>query len=321
MRRARSSSAVRLNRPATWIAGAISTYWKADFSAFRTPGHYILRAATANSVVSSCSFQIDDDLLERTTLSNVLFYFKGQRASGDMDRADRHLAAARRSGHRGRAWRLVRRHRRLRHSSLAPEPDLILQSAAGAAGRMDAACELQHARRRGTMTTSANMSGAFWMKACSARIFWCASSGRTDRSSRASTDRGRQKLAKDRKIGNPNWRTQIKTKASESTERAAPVASGPHAYEAGYRAGAGMSIAALALASTMPAGWRLYARAISADRRRRLRLSGSAQSRAAERPHGKYPGRLLRVDGRDGAVSRQLTRRSISRRRTSAPHT
>jgi hypothetical protein len=60
------------------------------------------------------------------------------------------------------------------------------------------------------------------------------------------------KLAKDRKIGNPNWRTQIKTKASESTESASAVISGPHVYEAGYRAGGGMSIAALALASTMP---------------------------------------------------------------------
>src|SRR5581483_2686742 len=63
---------------------------------------------------------------------------------------------------------------------------------------------------------------------------------------------GPQKLAKDRRIGNPNWRTQIKTKASQSTERPSDAALGPHAYEASYRAGGGMSIAALALASTMP---------------------------------------------------------------------
>jgi hypothetical protein len=68
------------------------TYWKADFSAFATPGHYVLRAVAGSGTASSCSFQIEDNLLERATLSNVLFYFKGQRASGDMDRADRHLS-------------------------------------------------------------------------------------------------------------------------------------------------------------------------------------------------------------------------------------
>jgi hypothetical protein len=62
---------------------------------------------------------------------------------------------------------------------------------------------------------------------------------------------GKEKLAKDRAIGNPNWRTQIKMNASDSTEQVAK-AEGPHAYEASFRAGGGMAIAALALASTMP---------------------------------------------------------------------
>jgi hypothetical protein len=63
---------------------------------------------------------------------------------------------------------------------------------------------------------------------------------------------GPGKLPKDREIGNPNWKTQIKTKATDSTESIHEV-SGPHAYEAGFRSGGGMAIAALALASTMPA--------------------------------------------------------------------
>jgi Glycosyl hydrolase family 9 len=62
---------------------------------------------------------------------------------------------------------------------------------------------------------------------------------------------GKEKLAKDRAIGNPNWRTQIKTKATDSTE-SIHKADGPHAYESSFRAGGGMAIAALALASTMP---------------------------------------------------------------------
>jgi hypothetical protein len=63
---------------------------------------------------------------------------------------------------------------------------------------------------------------------------------------------GREKLPQDRAIGNPNWRTQIKTKTTDSTERVGQ-AEGPHSYEASFRAGGGMAVAALALASTMPA--------------------------------------------------------------------
>jgi hypothetical protein len=63
---------------------------------------------------------------------------------------------------------------------------------------------------------------------------------------------GKDKLAQNRAIGNPNWRTQIKTKTTDSTEKIAQ-AEGAHAYEASLRAGGGMAIAALALASTMPA--------------------------------------------------------------------
>jgi hypothetical protein len=62
---------------------------------------------------------------------------------------------------------------------------------------------------------------------------------------------GKEKLPQDREIGNPNWRTQIKKSASDSTEHI-ETAAGPHAYEASFRAGGGMAIAALALASTMP---------------------------------------------------------------------
>jgi hypothetical protein len=62
---------------------------------------------------------------------------------------------------------------------------------------------------------------------------------------------GKGKLAKDREIGDPNWRTQIKTSAADSTEHHVD-STRPHTYEASFRAGGGMSIAALALASTMP---------------------------------------------------------------------
>ncbi len=66
-------------------------YWIADFSSWQMPGHYALQVSTAAGAVSSCAFEIEDDVLERNTLSNVIYYFKGQRASGLIDSADRHL--------------------------------------------------------------------------------------------------------------------------------------------------------------------------------------------------------------------------------------
>ena len=67
------------------------TFWLADFSTVQKPGHYKIVATTKAGGITSCAFSINQDVLERNTLSNVVFYFKGQRASGDIDRADAHL--------------------------------------------------------------------------------------------------------------------------------------------------------------------------------------------------------------------------------------
>ena len=67
------------------------TFWTADFSSWRQPGHYEIQVPSHTGEVHSCSFEVGDNLLERSTLSNVIFYFKGQRSSGLIDLADRHL--------------------------------------------------------------------------------------------------------------------------------------------------------------------------------------------------------------------------------------
>ena len=227
------------------------TYWKADFSAFHTPGHYILRVATGDSVVSSCTFQIDDDLLERATLSNVVFYFKGQRASGDMDRADRHLALPDGSGtvdvHGGwydatGDYGIHLSHQNLTSYFNPQQVPLVAWTLLASYNALQARHDDNFSEYERRLLDEGLFGADFLVRL-----------KRPNGSFLESIDGpGPAKLAKDRKIGNPNWRTQIKTKVSDSTVRAAPVASGPHAYEAGYRAGAGMSIAALALASTMP---------------------------------------------------------------------
>jgi hypothetical protein len=237
------------------VAWGGRVFWIADFSAWRKTGRFLLRihsdARDARPDASSCAFAINDDILERDTLSNVVYYFKGQRSSGSFDAADRHLALPGKQGgfvdaHGGWydatgdygihlshqnptsyfnpqqvplvAWSLLKSFRTLesRHNSSFSEYERRLLDE----GLFGADFLVRIKRPNGSFFESI-------------------------------TAPGKEKLAKDRQIGNPNWRTQIKLKSTDSTESIA-AAEGPHAYEASFRAGGGMAIAALALASTMP---------------------------------------------------------------------
>lgn len=67
------------------------TFWTADFSSITAEGEYLLRATAATGETASQPFLIQKDILERNTLSNVIYYFKSQRCSGANDKADRSL--------------------------------------------------------------------------------------------------------------------------------------------------------------------------------------------------------------------------------------
>ena len=60
-----------------------------DFSGFERPGSYLLRADGPGGAVDSQPFEIAERLLAMRTLSDILYYFKSQRASGRYDLADR----------------------------------------------------------------------------------------------------------------------------------------------------------------------------------------------------------------------------------------
>jgi Glycosyl hydrolase family 9/Cellulase N-terminal ig-like domain len=66
-------------------------FWTLDFDSYDKEGKYYLECATGSGPVRSFSFLIQRDLLERNTMSDVIYYFKGQRSSGEFDKADRHL--------------------------------------------------------------------------------------------------------------------------------------------------------------------------------------------------------------------------------------
>lgn len=226
-------------------------FWTADFSTWQKAGHYAVQVQTPQGNTRSCVFDISDDILERNTLSNIVFYFKGQRASGLMDQADRHLQLP--GGQQGSVdvhggWYDATGDYGIHLSHQNPTSYFNPQQVPLAAWSLLKSYTVLNARKDDNFTEyerrmlDEGLYGADYL----VRI-------KMPNGSFLETINapGKQKLAQDRAIGNPNWRTQIKLTASDSTESIAG-AEGPHAYEASFRAGGGMAIAALALASTMP---------------------------------------------------------------------
>jgi len=67
-------------------------FWSLDFSDLQREGTYVIEARDGDRVARSFPFRIEKNILERHTLSDVLYYFKTQRSSGEYDKADRKLA-------------------------------------------------------------------------------------------------------------------------------------------------------------------------------------------------------------------------------------
>jgi peroxiredoxin len=67
-------------------------FWTLDFSDFTTPGVYRLEVESQGHPTRSEPFVIGKNVLEKATLSDVIYYFKGQRCAGLLDQADSHLA-------------------------------------------------------------------------------------------------------------------------------------------------------------------------------------------------------------------------------------
>ena len=66
-------------------------FWTLDFSAFTNKGTYQLQTVVGNNTITSYPFMVGKNVLEQATLSDVIYYFKGQRSSGLLDQADHHL--------------------------------------------------------------------------------------------------------------------------------------------------------------------------------------------------------------------------------------
>ena len=225
-------------------------FWIADFTSWKEPGSYSLTAQTRFGRINSCEFSIQENLLERNTLSNVIFYFKGQRASGDFDQADRHLALPDGSGTvdlRG-GWYDATGDYGIHLSHQNPTSYFNPQQVPLVAWTLLKSYQELQARHDNNFTE-------YERRLLDEGLFGADFLVRMKRPHGSFLETisapGKGKLARDRVVGNPNTRTQIKKTAADSTERIG-AAEGPYAYQSSYRAGAGVAIAALALASSMP---------------------------------------------------------------------
>jgi hypothetical protein len=227
-------------------------FWTADFSTWQKPGHYELRTRSGSEEAGSCAFEINDNLLERSTLSNVIFYFKGQRSSGLIDKADRHLKLP--EGQTGYVdahggwydatgdYGIHLSHQNLTSYFNPQQVPLVAWTLLKSYRVLEARHDDNFSEYERRLLDEGLFGADFLVRIHRPNGSFYESI----------TGPGKDKLPQDRVIGNPNWRTQIKKTTTDSTEQI-QTATGPHAYEAGFRAGGGLSIAALALASTMPA--------------------------------------------------------------------
>jgi hypothetical protein len=66
-------------------------FWTLDFDSFSTEGTYYLACTSGDHSINSYPFLIQRLLLERNTLSDAVYFFKEERSSGQMDKADHQL--------------------------------------------------------------------------------------------------------------------------------------------------------------------------------------------------------------------------------------
>jgi hypothetical protein len=225
-------------------------FWTIDFSGYTASGNYFVRVNVAGKPVSSYPFSINKNILEQATISDVIYYFKGQRSTGLLDQADHHLLLA------GKTKDTIDAHggwydatgdygKHLSHLSFSSyfnpqqvsltvwsllKTEALLRQKPGTDYR-------QYLRR----IQDEAMYGADYL------VRLKAPNGSFYRSVSAP---GPGKLAKNRVIRGEDKGYRIKQTKDQSYSPTAGEDDNWRGYQSSYRSGAGLSIAALAMAST-----------------------------------------------------------------------
>ncbi len=224
-------------------------FWTIDFTSVTSPGTYTVQVSVPGKIVTSYPFKIGKNVLESATISDVIYYFKGQRSSGLLDKADRNSPFA------GRSQGFVDAHggwydatgdygKHLSHLSFSSyfnpqQVSLTVWSLLKTYSLLvkKPATDFRQYNRR---LLDEAMYGADYL--CRMQ----APGGSFYRSVGAP---GPGKMAKDRAIGMESKGYTIK-KTKNETFGGSSNDTTSRSYECSYRSGGGMAIAALALAST-----------------------------------------------------------------------
>ncbi|MBL0743992.1 glycoside hydrolase family 9 protein [Chryseolinea lacunae] len=228
-------------------------FWTIDFDAVAKEGTYYIECDTKAGAVQSYPFVVQKDLLERNTLSNVVYYFKGQRSSGLLDKADRNLRLedtdTRVDAHGGWFDATGDYGKHLSHLSFSTyfnpqQISITVWSLFKTYAIMDARNDVAFKQYKRKTLDEAMFGADYLVRVKNPKgSFYRSVSGH-----------GPEKKPEDRMIGKDRKGYAIKTADTKDKTNYGDIENVQNqaTYEVSYRAGAGVSIAALAMASTFP---------------------------------------------------------------------
>jgi len=229
------------------------TFWTIDFTPVLQEGTYVIECSSAKGTIRSYPFLVLKNVLERNTLSDVVYYFKGQRSSGLWDKADRKLKFDGKDGmidaHGGWFDATGDYGKHMSHLSFSTyfNPQQISMSAWSlfkSFQELEASGNPYFKQYKKRLLDEAMFGADYLVRMKNPNgSFYITVSGR-----------GPEKKPEDRIISAKAERHIILTPETKDKVRdyGREKIKGDAAFEAGFREGAGVSIAALAMAATYP---------------------------------------------------------------------
>jgi len=227
-------------------------FWTLDFDSFSTEGKYYLECSSGAGAVHSFPFLVQHDLLERNTMSDIIYYFKDERSSGEYDKADRHLSfEGSKKGTvdaHGGWWDATGDYgKHFSHLSFSTyfnpqQIPLVVYSLLKSYEQTRLRGNPNFARYQSHLLGEA-MFGADYMvrmKVPSGSFYRSVSTGEVDQ-----TPQGRKIAGEMKRFG-------IEAAPGQGAKDMIESANSDFEYEVSYRSGGGIAIAALAMASTYP---------------------------------------------------------------------
>jgi hypothetical protein len=227
-------------------------FYTVDFSSFDKDGNYRLQVDLPGKKISSYPFKIGKNVLEQATMSDVVYYFKGQRSAGEIDKADHHLPLA------GKTTDTVDAHggwydatgdygKHLSHLSFSlyfnpQQISLVVYSL----------FKTNELLNKKTVTDFRQINRRVLDEAVYGADYLVRIQAKDGSFYRSVSAPGPGKLAKDRVIRAEDASYRIKQNKDQPFNNSAQNVDW-HRYQVSYRSGGGIAIAALAMASTSKA--------------------------------------------------------------------